>query len=244
MRRAALAALAVPLAALLAVPLVVSAACQSRDTVASSAAEEAELRQRASERAAAPTTTSGAHPSAAAGVPAAASADAHAHGAAPATATKGPYDLRFLDTMIVHHQHAVDMAALADGRTARPELKQAAAKMKADQQREIEQMKAWRASWYAQAPAAVDMGMPGMKQSMAAMDMAKLRAAKGDDFDHLFLDQMQPHHEGALVMAKDALQSAQREELKDFARKIIDEQQAEIAQMKAWRSTWFPGHAH
>ena len=38
-------------------------------------------------------------------------------------AASAEYDLQFIDTMIAHHQAAIDMAKLIDRRTERPELK-------------------------------------------------------------------------------------------------------------------------
>jgi uncharacterized protein (DUF305 family) len=50
---------------------------------------------------------------------------------------------------------------------------------------------------------------------------------------------MIPHHEGALVMAKDALSKSQRPEVKKLAQNILTSQQQEISQMKQWRKDWY-----
>jgi uncharacterized protein (DUF305 family) len=59
-------------------------------------------------------------------------------------------------------------------------------------------------------------------------------------FDLRFLDAMVPHHEGAVVMAKEVLQKSQRPEMKKLAKEIIQAQTKEIAQMKQWRIAWYP----
>ena len=59
-----------------------------------------------------------------------------------------PFDRAFIDAMIPHHQSAIDMAKEAQARATHPEIKQLAAEIIAAQQREIDQMKAWRAEWY------------------------------------------------------------------------------------------------
>ncbi|MEB3222891.1 MAG: DUF305 domain-containing protein [Candidatus Sericytochromatia bacterium] len=57
--------------------------------------------------------------------------------------------------------------------------------------------------------------------------------------DQAFIDGMVPHHEGAVMMANEALAKATREELRAFARQVRIDQGAEVAQMKAWRLAWF-----
>jgi uncharacterized protein (DUF305 family) len=61
-----------------------------------------------------------------------------------------------------------------------------------------------------------------------------------DNLDLRFIDGMTPHHQGALVMAKEVLQKSQRPELRKFANQILVDQQKEISQMQKWRKTWYP----
>jgi uncharacterized protein (DUF305 family)/uncharacterized cupredoxin-like copper-binding protein len=62
-------------------------------------------------------------------------------------ATTEDFDLAFIAAMIPHHQMAVMMAQVATMRAEHPELQALAQTMIDDQQREIEQMQAWRAAW-------------------------------------------------------------------------------------------------
>jgi len=57
--------------------------------------------------------------------------------------------------------------------------------------------------------------------------------------DSHFIEQMIPHHEDAITMAKLALEKAKREEIKTLAQNIIDSQSKEIDQMKSWYKDWF-----
>ncbi|MCA1991253.1 MAG: DUF305 domain-containing protein [Coleofasciculus sp. S288] len=69
----------------------------------------------------------------------------------------------FIQMMIPHHQGAVDMANLALSKAQRPEIKKLAEAIKTDQNREIEQMKAWYKQWYGtEVPASSGMGMMSM----------------------------------------------------------------------------------
>ncbi|MFN2455363.1 MAG: DUF305 domain-containing protein [Pyrinomonadaceae bacterium] len=153
-------------------------------------------------------------------------------------AASAPYDLQFLDTMSEHHQAAIDMAKPAENKAQHMELKSLAKNIVADQQKEIAQMKSWRDAWFAGKPVAMNMEMSGMMDSMKGMDMGKLNAATGNDFDLMFIDMMTPHHAGAVTMAQEALTKAQHPEIKKLAQGIIDAQKKEIAQMNDWKKAW------
>ncbi|MBA3923799.1 MAG: DUF305 domain-containing protein [Nostocaceae cyanobacterium] len=60
------------------------------------------------------------------------------------------------------------------------------------------------------------------------------------NFDLRFIDAMTPHHQGAIVMAKEALQKSKRPEIKQLANNIIKDQNKEITEMKQWRQAWYP----
>lgn len=76
------------------------------------------------------------------------------------------------------------------------------------------------------------------RQMMDSMS-AQLEGKKGDDFDAAFLEQMIPHHQGAVVMAEMVLKTSKRPELIKLANDIITSQQKEIDQMRTWQRTWF-----
>lgn len=89
-------------------------------------------------------------------------------------------------------------------------------------------------------------GMPSgtMEDQMRAMNaqMVQHLGPADADYDHRFIDMMIPHHEGAIMMAKDALQKSQRPEIKKLAEDIIAAQEKEIAQLKAWSEAWYHKH--
>lgn len=61
------------------------------------------------------------------------------------------------------------------------------------------------------------------------------------DMTLMFIDGMIPHHESAIAMAEIALERAEHQEIRDIAQAIIDAQQAEIDQLRAYRDAWYPG---
>jgi uncharacterized protein (DUF305 family) len=63
-----------------------------------------------------------------------------------------PFDLAFIDYMILHHESALDAANAALEQASREEIKTMAEAILAVQQDEIDQMKAWRQAWYPDQP--------------------------------------------------------------------------------------------
>lgn len=88
-----------------------------------------------------------------------------------------------------------------------------------------------------------------MKMKMSDMSMGhcnqmmkdKLGKADGQ-YDARFINMMIAHHQGAILMSKDALSKAKHPELKAKAQEMIDAQEKEISQMKAWHQAWYKGH--
>jgi len=99
-------------------------------------------------------------------------------------------------------------------------------------------MAAWRHEWFPNVAPAVNMQLPGMMDSMMSMDMGKLDSLNGDAFDLEFIRQMIAHHEGGVIMARDASAKATRAEIKLLASSIITSQEAEIKQMLEWQQSW------
>lgn len=156
---------------------------------------------------------------------------------APTTssAPTAEYDLQFIDTMTKHHQTAVMMSEMAVQKAADAKVKAFARRVVSDQKKDIERLGTWRGQWYPNAADAHNMQLPGALAMN--MDMSHMQTTTGHDFDTMFVDMMIPHHKGALEMSRDALQKAQRQELKDFAQETIDKQEKEIAELEAWKKS-------
>lgn len=167
------------------------------------------------------------------------------HGSSDLGPADADYDLRFIDAMTPHHEGALVMANEVLKKSSRPELKTLATAILKAQSTEIAQLKQWRKDWYPKASAQPvawhgQMGhmMPMTAEQMSAMRMDMDLGAADATFDLRFIDAMIPHHEGAIVMAKDLLAKSKRPEMKKLAQDILSSQQAEIDQMKGWRKSW------
>lgn len=156
------------------------------------------------------------------------------------------FDLRFIDGMTPHHQGAIVMAQEALQKSQRPEIKKIAQDIINDQKKEKAQMSQWRASWYPNMGAtpmawhskmghSMSMSEEQKQSMMMTMDLGKADA----EFDLRFLNAMIPHHEGAVVMANDALAKSKRPEVQKLSKNIIASQQTEIDQMQQWKKAWY-----
>ncbi|MEV0777760.1 DUF305 domain-containing protein [Streptomyces sp. NPDC050433] len=145
-------------------------------------------------------------------------------------------DVAFAQGMIPHHQQAVEMSALADGRASGAEIKTLAGEIKKAQDPEITTMRSWLKDWG--KPESADESMPGMDHGsggaagmMSDQDMTDLTAAKGVAFDKKFAELMIEHHNGAIEMAREERKNGESAEAKKLAADVIKAQTAEVEQL-------------
>jgi uncharacterized protein (DUF305 family) len=81
----------------------------------------------------------------------------------------------------------------------------------------------------------------GSTAGMDGMDHSSGMAIEtnGQPYDQAFIDNMVPHHEGAVEMARIELAKGRRAEVKKLAAQVVSAQNSEIERMKAWRNEWF-----
>jgi len=127
------------------------------------------------------------------------------------------------------------MAKQAQIQTEHSELKTLAQNIITDQQNEITQMQNWRKQWYPNLAPTGGMGM-----NMGHMDIS---TDTSKPFDLRFINAMISHHEGAILMAKEAQIKAEHSEIKTLANAIITAQTKEINEMKQWKQQWY-GASH
>jgi uncharacterized protein (DUF305 family) len=152
-------------------------------------------------------------------------------------------DVRFMQHMMAHHQQARVMSAMVPERTTRREIRLIAERIDVSQDDEMRQMRSWLRRHGVEAPAAgahahgEHASMPGM---LTGAELARLAAARGAEFDRLFLEYMIRHHEGAVTMVAQLFATpgaAQSSEMYGFATDVNADQRAEIARMRALLAT-------
>ena len=163
-------------------------------------------------------------------------------------------DIEFMSGMIMHHAQAVKMAGWAESHGASKSLQIYCGRVAMAQSAEIGLMKQWLAERNqpvpeidtASADMAMHMNMPGMDHGAGASmkmmpgmlspaQMHQLDAARGVDFDRMFLIFMIQHHRGAIQMVDTLFKSpgaAQDEIVFKFANDVQADQTTEIDRMQ------------
>ncbi|HVG45150.1 MAG TPA: DUF305 domain-containing protein [Longimicrobium sp.] len=153
-------------------------------------------------------------------------------------------DARFMSHMIGHHAQAIVMARMAPTHGASPAVQILAARIINAQEDEIATMQRWLRHRRQPVPEAV----PGMKMTMNGVEhvmlmpgmlteaqLAELDAARGKEFDRLFLTCMIQHHRGATSMVGELFGTygaGQDETIFKFASDVNVDQVTEIERMQ------------
>ncbi len=159
------------------------------------------------------------------------------------------FDQMYIDMMLPHHASIVAMAQAALPRLQDDRLREIAQTIIDVQTAEQAELRGYREEFYGSPePMPMDahmmemmsQAMPGMG-SMAQMaeqmdpsaQVALLCAA--EETDLAFIDLAIPHHQAAIAASQAALDQATHQEIKDFAQKVIEDQEREITELSAIR---------
>jgi uncharacterized protein (DUF305 family) len=147
------------------------------------------------------------------------------------------FDERFIDTMVPHHQAAVEMANVALENAEHREIRTLAEDIVTAQEAEIARLKLIKKEEFGTSE--VPIGMSAGEMEAMGMTIEPQELAKQEPFDKAFIDNMIPHHESAIEMANVALENSDNPDIQEIARAIVEAQEKEIAQMEGWREEWY-----
>lgn len=164
------------------------------------------------------------------------------HEPGPAMSLHIQDDLDFVTMMHMHHQAGIEMSRIEVEHGQRDAVKKLALQIKNGQQRESEELEAFKERLGEQRSAAQDpTRMPrhrddeavqNMKQKMQA-HMEKLRAASGPAADKMFVTMMARHHQQGVEMTQAVLPKLKDPDVRAFAQRTIENQKKEIGELKA-----------
>jgi uncharacterized protein (DUF305 family) len=130
----------------------------------------------------------------------------------------------FVAGMIPHHQEAVDTATeVLERGGSTEEIRTLASDIIVAQETEIAMLKEWHLAWYGEEYVEDGSYMPMMR------DLSQL---SGAELDKRFLEDMIPHHMGAIMMAQSVRPHIEHQEVSDMADAIMETQTAEIELMR------------
>ncbi|WP_329109981.1 DUF305 domain-containing protein [Micromonospora sp. NBC_01699] len=153
---------------------------------------------------------------------------------APNTPRHNTMDAEYIRMMIPHHSQALQMTELVPDRAADPRIKVLAGRIKDTQGPEILRMRGWLESYGLDPDEDKRRGhdhgtMAGMQSPEA---MARLTAARGVEFDRLFIEMMTNHHQGAIDMSVNLLKVGIDLIVEEIATSVASEQNIEIQRMQ------------
>ncbi|MFF7180755.1 DUF305 domain-containing protein [Streptomyces sp. NPDC008121] len=177
---------------------------------------------------------------------------------APATPASDSADAGFARDMSVHHQQAVEMSFIVRDRTTDEEVRRLAYDIANTQANQRGMMLGWLDMWGlpkvesgTEPMTWMDMGaehgasghggsghgeagpadgalMPGMATKA---EMKRLREARGEEAEILYLQLMTDHHEGGVHMAQGCVDRCSVEVERGLAQGMVDAQESEIRLM-------------
>ncbi len=151
----------------------------------------------------------------------------------------GDVDAAFAADMVPHHEGAIEMAEIARRKAEKAEVVALADEIIAGQSAEIDTLASIHERLTGKPVGAAGGDGMGMPDSMMGMDMDMSALEEAQPFDREFIDQMIPHHQGAIHMAYLVLDEGDDRETIDLANAVIAAQSDEIDRMNRWRLKWY-----
>lgn len=155
------------------------------------------------------------------------------------TASPDQAEQAFLQAMVPHHESALEMAEVAERRAQAPQIEQLARDIGEAQHSEIKQMRLIHQRLFGSelVPDEAAHERLGLTAAEAGMKHADGAGAleNAEPFDRAFVDEMIPHHQGAIRMGQAVLPESDDPELRRLAEEIIAAQDREVEQMTQFR---------
>lgn len=151
-------------------------------------------------------------------------------------------DVTFTTSMLGLEEQAAAMAGTVPGHTSTPELRQFAARMRA-QVGDAQRMRDLMGGWHQPMPApyspgaSLPAGMMGAGM-MNAADWAGISHEHGQSFNRHWLDAMISSYNAEAALCRQELGSGASPQARALARAVLAERQSGLAQLQQWHQDW------
>jgi uncharacterized protein (DUF305 family) len=156
------------------------------------------------------------------------------HAGPPAAAAPDQTDVWFMQHMVPHLWQATSIAFLTRDQITHPALARLADTITRRCQADIDQLQDWLSvqglAPHGHSHQRVDTRMQ--------TDLERLSRLGGAGFDMAFLEVMTARDRASVTMAATEVRRGSRPEVRQLARRMLGELQAEIRQMHAWKQAW------
>ncbi len=147
----------------------------------------------------------------------------------------------FLTGMSHHHGTAIEMSEIAKEKGKSPFVTELADEIISTQERELAEMKKMYERLVGgelepDAGAHDGLGLSAEEAGMTHSPDTNEMLENAEPFDRAFVDEMVPHHTGAVKMAEVVLENTEDGEMRELAENIISTQEREIKEMNDFRT--------
>ena len=130
----------------------------------------------------------------------------------------------FIEMMIPHHEEAIVTAeAVLERGGTTEDVRDLMNDIITAQTAEVAAMREWYTAWF---------GEPYADKHIYEPMMRDLSGLSGAALDQAFLEDMIPHHMGAIMMARSVQPHIEHEEMRELTQNVVRTQSAEIVQMR------------
>ena len=135
-------------------------------------------------------------------------------------------DLRYINAMAAHHRSAILLATVAQKESRRTEIHQLALAILDNEPKLIDELYAWKRSWYKDNRKVKDPTIPNL-------------STYDEKFDLRFLNALIAHHEAGIDMTREIRMKSSNKDVLNNADAVETFLKNSIVTLKEWRQLWY-----
>jgi uncharacterized protein (DUF305 family) len=152
----------------------------------------------------------------------------------PETAAAGQTDIWFMQHVVPHLRQMVSIVSLTRDQITHPALLRLADQITERSQANLDQLQGWLSALGLAPHGHSHQRVERRRQT----DLERLSQLRGTAFDLAFLEVVTARHRAGAAMTATEVRQGTHPEVRQLARRMLGDQQAEIRQMDAWKHAW------